>query len=354
MINYGAGPSADEIEVTVFGPGYGEAVSVHVGSGTWILVDSCIDPSSGLPASETYLTQIGVSPTKVSAIVASHWHDDHVRGISRLAEIYSDAEFFLSSVFNNREAAYFLAGYGGNAAPGEAKGGVELFRVIERKGEVYFVHQHSNVMDIPLEARNVNVMAFSPVHAAVAQSVAHMALYLPSDSQAINHAPELNPNLEAVAIHIEVGDGSILLGSDLLEDDVRGWSAVIRDRRCSIRRASSVYKVAHHGSHSGDTPAIWETLLADDPVACMTPFIRGNQRLPTEMDRARIRSYTANAYISSNTSRRPTMEASQRKRLESIGRNITPLNPGFGAVRMRRPFGAQAWTVECFGSSQRL
>ena len=79
MIDYGVAPSPDEIEVTLFGPGYGEAIAVHLGEGTWLLVDSCIDPVSRAPASGTYLEQIGVSVNQVLAIVASHWHDDHVR-----------------------------------------------------------------------------------------------------------------------------------------------------------------------------------------------------------------------------------------------------------------------------------
>lgn len=46
MIDYGAPPAADEIEFSLFGPGYGEAVAVHLGDGTWLLIDSCIDPDS--------------------------------------------------------------------------------------------------------------------------------------------------------------------------------------------------------------------------------------------------------------------------------------------------------------------
>ena len=72
MIDYGTPPAADEIEITLFGPGYGEAIAIHLGEGVWLLVDSCIDPDSKAPASETYLEQIGVNAEQVRAIVASH------------------------------------------------------------------------------------------------------------------------------------------------------------------------------------------------------------------------------------------------------------------------------------------
>lgn len=37
-------PVADELEVSVFGPGVGESVVVHLGHGDWMVVDSCLNP----------------------------------------------------------------------------------------------------------------------------------------------------------------------------------------------------------------------------------------------------------------------------------------------------------------------
>ena len=78
-------PSPDEIEVSVFGPGYGEAIALHIGDGKWILVDSCIEPESKLPASLHYLRSLNVDVNSaVKLVVATHWHDDHIRGISTI------------------------------------------------------------------------------------------------------------------------------------------------------------------------------------------------------------------------------------------------------------------------------
>ena len=38
-----ARPRRDEVEVTLFGPGYGESVVVHAGVDDWLVVDSCLD-----------------------------------------------------------------------------------------------------------------------------------------------------------------------------------------------------------------------------------------------------------------------------------------------------------------------
>lgn len=357
MIDYGAAPAADEIEVTLFGPGFGEAIAIHVGEQNWILVDSCIDPNSGAPASSTYLTRIGVAPNQVRTIVASHWHDDHVRGISRMAASYPEAEFLISSIFNNKEATYFLAAYSGSSAPGQSRGAKELFEVIKQRENVFYVHQRSSVFEINLATgRQVRATALSPVHAAVSQSIAHMAQYLPRSGGGtpINHAPELAPNIEAVAIHIDLGDDAVLLGSDLEDHPRLGWSAVVADKWSGDRRPATAYKVAHHGSHTGDTPAIWTSLLRPDPVACMTPFNLGKHKLPTDIDKARIKGYTQHGYTSSGATRRPDLDSVQLKRLGDICKNLSLVNPGFGAVRLRKCFGTASWAVECFGHAQKL
>ena len=47
-------PCHDELEVSIFGPGIGESVVVHLGYGDWIVVDSCLNPRTRLPAALEY------------------------------------------------------------------------------------------------------------------------------------------------------------------------------------------------------------------------------------------------------------------------------------------------------------
>ena len=120
----------------------------------------------------------------------------------------------------------------------------------------------------------------------------------------------------------------------------------------SGKTQAAVYKVAHHGSHTGDTQAIWTTLLNAEPVACMTPFIKGNVKLPSDSDKQRIMGLTPHRYISSGASRRPNIENTQLKRLSDVCRNLTPINAGSGSIRLRKGIGNAAWQVECFGNAQ--
>jgi beta-lactamase superfamily II metal-dependent hydrolase len=353
MIDYGIAPAPNEIEVIIFGPGYGEAIAIHVGENVWALIDSCIDPYSGAPAQLTYLNRLGIQPSQVRTIVASHWHDDHVRGISKLAESFPDSEFIVSSVFDKREARAFLAAYSGKRAANLNRGTKELYTVIENR-KVYFVHNRSIVFDFKLSSKQVIATALSPVQQAVAQSVAHFAKYIPGNDQSINNAAELTPNFESIAIHIDFGDEAILLGSDLEEHSALGWSALLSDQWSSQRRISSVYKVAHHGSESGDAPCLWTNFLSNNPVALMTPFIKGKHRIPTDSDKIRIMGYTTNAHISSVSTKKPNIDNSQLKRLNNVCNGLSKKNPGFGAVRIRKPFAGKDWSIEHFGNALQL
>ena len=356
MISYGIGPSTDEIEIIIFGPGFGEAIAVHLGEDQWLLVDSCINPKSKLPASSEYLDQIGVGIENVKVIVASHWHDDHVRGISKLASKYPSADFLISGVFNENEARAFLAAYGGSVADGLARGAKELFSVIDGRETVYPVLQRSIVIETLTNGRSIRATALSPSPVAFAQSLAHFAQYLPTKArnEPITHAPELKPNLEAVAIHIDLGDEAILLGSDLEDDGKLGWSAVVSDGWCQNRRKATLYKVAHHGSNTGDHQKIWIDLLKAKPIACLSPFNNGRHRLPTENDKNRIRARVDQAYITSGATRRPDMDNAQLKRLGDICKNLSRVNSGFGSVRLRKKYGQELWRVENFGKAQHL
>ncbi len=354
MINYGAPPAPDEIETTVFGPGYGEAIVVHLGEGSWLLIDSCIDPDSKSPASSTYLEQIGVHVDEVRVIVATHWDDDHVRGISQLAAKYPNADFMISAIFNNEDAAGFASAHNGEASSGLSRGTRELFSVVKAREFVIPLLHRSTVYEAICGGQAVRITALSPVPAAFAQCLSNFAQYLPNIDQPINHAPEIRPNFESVVLHIDAGEDAIILGADMEDHHTYGWSAVIAEEWSRTRQPAIVYKVAHHGLVTGDCPHIWTTLLKKDPIACLTPFTNGRHRLPKDTDKVRIKHKSSSAYISSGASRRPNMDSRQLKRLGDICKNISRVNAGFGAVRLRKQRGASHWNVELFGAAQAL
>lgn len=354
MIDYGAAPEPDEIEVTVFGPGFGEAIAVHLGEGSWILIDSCIDPDTKSPASGAYLEQIGVHVDQVRIILATHWDDDHVRGISQLSVNHPNADFMISGVFDHDDAAGFLSAYSGASSSGLSRGTKELFSVLESREYVIPLQQRSLVFKEKISGHEVLVTALSPIPKTFARFLSSIAQHLPKINQPIKHVPQIRPNFGSVVLHIDVGDDSILLGADMEDDDTFGWTAMIADNWTSTLEKAAVYKVAHHGAKSGDCTGVWTTLLRKDPIACLTPFIFAKHRLPEDTDKARIKNNSSSAYISSGASQRPEMDSRQLKRLADICNNLSLVNPKFGAVRLRTKKGTSQWSAELFGAAQAL
>jgi beta-lactamase superfamily II metal-dependent hydrolase len=355
MYDYGTAPSADEAEIVVFGPGYGEAIAVHLGDRCWLLVDSCLTPTNDLPASIDYLNRIGVGLDAVRVIVASHWHDDHVKGLAKMVASCPNAVLQISGVFNDREAAAFLSAYGGDVAAVHTAGARELFRSILAARSRVFLTQRSIVFeDKNIQGRAMRAVAFSPTQNAVAQFIAHISQYVPQAQKPIQHAPELKPNLEAVVISIDLGGDGILLGSDLEDHGNLGWSAIVGDEWCLSNQRASAYKVAHHGSITGHHPGIWSDLLDPKPVAVLTPFNKAAHRLPNSSDKERIGAHASATYMSSNGSRKPQLDVALHKQMALVGKDIAPVKTGFGAVRFRKKLGSPDWGVELFGQATRL
>jgi hypothetical protein len=123
-------PEPNEIEVSIFGPGYGECCLIHFGGG-WIVIDSCIDVESDRPAALRYLEAIGVNYAQlVKLIVASHWHDDHIRGLAALVKACEQATFCASSALNTKEFLSVLTAYDQNKGIHAGSGTTEIIATL--------------------------------------------------------------------------------------------------------------------------------------------------------------------------------------------------------------------------------
>jgi hypothetical protein len=297
-----------------------------------------------------------VDPANVVAVVASHWHDDHVRGLSDLLSACTNAELFISGVFNDREAMAFLAAYSGKHTKGLSRGTRELYDSVDRTRSAVIPPTHRTLIcQFPIGGRQVSVVALSPTTEGQVRTLAHFAAYVPSDAEEdspVNHAPDLQPNLESVVVHVDLGDDAILLGSDLEHHGLAGWQGIVESRFGSSRRQASVYKVAHHGSITAEYQGIWDLMLIARPTSLMTPFINGSVKLPKDSDRQRIRKASAHSFISSGAGRRAVLDREIEKRLNDLCNNLTPVNNGFGAIRLRRQ--GNHWASTLFGDAMVL
>ncbi|MDP1734606.1 MAG: MBL fold metallo-hydrolase [Sulfuritalea sp.] len=342
----------------LFGPGVGEAIAVHLGEGQWLLVDSCEEKRGMGPVTGHYLDALGVNPGQVLAILSTHWHNDHICGLSNLANKYPEASLFISGALRSEEAMNVLLAYNGRTAARQAKGTSEIYGFLtsrKKPHRVKIAAAQVSLIDKVLNGCNVKVYALSPLQEAYHKAIAHMAQFMAVDGEPINNAPpEPSPNATAVVLHIDVGADAILLGADLEDNKAWGWSAMVEDPWVLARPQASAYKVAHHGSHTGEANCVWDTFLHMEPVVMLTPFNWGCHRLPTEDDRARIKAKAGAAFISSDASRSPDIPSGQLKRMRSICSDIKKVDGALGAVRMRKTPQAKKWAVELFGAARHL
>jgi hypothetical protein len=361
-------PDADEIEVSLFGPGFGESVVVHLTRGVWITVDSCLDKQTLSPAAASYFDTVGVDKAQdVRFVIASHWHDDHVRGIGTLFEECKSAQFVCAHGLQGDQfkglvglySKYF--GSGGSGLNEFTK----VMRVLKnrRRANSLIGPEFASASTIIFESNmgiDILIKALAPSSPAVAAGVAKFVEdLLPRSGQKRSRVPSLGQNDLALAITLRVANLRILLGADLEEDGRAGmgWREVV-SRFGSIDKDHQGIKVPHHGSVTGHSDDVWSEMLIPQPWAVVTPYSRTNPPLPTARDLERIGSLASDLFVTAqkHQSRFTHPNPTVRKQLREMGVVISEEPAAQGLVRLRKkvtnPSGE--WTVELFGDARHI
>jgi len=350
-------PATDEVEISLFGPGYGECVVCHLGDGAWMIVDSCLDPDTRKPVALSYLDGIGVPCTSVARIVATHWHDDHILGLSDLIYAMQAAKLVVTSAFANKEFKSLIQKWAKGTTIFDGNGLGELKKVMTLTSNPILASEDKIIYErqgqIPCR-----VIALSPSDASVLACIARLNQIAPS--LYLTRAPSIRGNDASVVLSIEVGDRRILLGGDLQIRNHRnhGWLAIVDNHKGYDRPKHHVFKIPHHGSKNGDHAEIWEHLLVPDPYAILAPFVGGKTKLPTDADLLRIKTSTTKASLTAQ----PTIgkfrlaNGTVAKTMKGAARSIEVIPHQFGHVRLRGKIGdsPEEWTVEYFGDAQSL
>ncbi len=216
-------PRDCEIELTLLGPGYGESILIHIGDGKWVIVDSFPD-SDERPVALGYLEEIGVDPAQaVVLIVATHWHDDHIRGISQLVERCSVAEFCCASALCRKEFLTLAGALEGRHFSASGSGLRELYSVFSylksaRRKPAYAI---ANRMIYQTQA--CSVWSLSPSDEIFQSFLQSVQSLIPGAGDGKTIIPSLSPNKAAVVLWVSFQRFSLLLGADL---ERRGWQLI--------------------------------------------------------------------------------------------------------------------------------
>lgn len=362
-------PLDDEVEVSLFGPGFGETVLVHLGDQRWMLVDSCEEVETGSVPTLNYLQELEIDFEKqVELIVVTHWHDDHIRGLSKCVRSCKSAKVCFSAALRNQEFLTLVRDVAERSLL-KTSGVTEFHEVLlEFRARPYSSAgaYGGNVVPVTENTRLIGpqdsfstaaeVWALSPSPSLLLRSLSSVADSMGALAEVGEprfRVTEPEGNETSVVLWVQVGDTKLLLGGDLEVRSARsgeGWLGILE----SSGRPSGLaelYKVAHHGSPNGDHERIWEELLSEHPIALVAPFSNGNVVRPAEADVRRICAKSADrAYISGRVGRgrRIRYSPAVERTVREISRSgLHAVEGRMGQIQLRKKVGMDGaqWRV---------
>lgn len=361
----GRPPDPDVLEITVFGPGYGESAVLHLGDGTWGIVDSCFGVwSKDVPAALWYLDFLGVDVgSQVSFVCATHWHDDHIAGLSSVVQACTNAKLYASSAMASEEMIALARLQDNSVLDGY---GIKEFNALLKTCRSLGRKIHRVAQDTVLEAFVIGsepgqVQALSPSSQSVELAIAALAKRIPEAGRPQLNVAATGPNHHSVVTLVTSPHTTALLGSDLevTSDEDTGWAALLKHSICFQGKLASYFKVSHHGSQNGHCDALWGTRLAQpNPSVCVTPWCLMDGYLPTLEDVKRITSLTNRAYVTGHPrskSAAKTMPATVRRELNErrLPLHFAPHATGYVRARWDTT-QSREWAVDCFNEAGKL
>jgi len=327
---------------------------VHTAAGEWLLFDSCINPSDNKPAGLSYLEAIGVSvEDSVKLVVATHWDDDHIAGLARVVEKATSAIVACSGTLTDEDVLAFVYAQEGEETSPLGSGVDELRAILELRGrEIVWAKENVPLCPHP-PGDSPAVVALSPSEDAVARSVESLIEAATGKSVTLRrrYTASEGPNGASIACSVRGPDDRIILGADLVNgpNPAAGWDAVLSNAK--PEGPAAVFKVPHHGSEGAHHDGVWEEMLADDPIAVLTPWTLAGNYLPLERDIERLKRFTDNVFLTAMPALKRVEKAAQVERLirRLHGDQLETLT-GWGHVRARKRVG-DSWRVDLFGDA---
>jgi beta-lactamase superfamily II metal-dependent hydrolase len=350
--NYITPPEPNELEISLFGPGFGECSVVHTGDGNWIIIDSCLTDERR-PAALQYLESMGIDPAiAVTEIVITHPDNDHIGGIASVYKACTNARLVVSTAFTERDMVAWTMLYSQPDPSEMTRASSELARVFEiamaRGTRPIFALQDRVIT----KTANLSLSVLAPSDAKIQAFL--RTVVLPKKSDEKRKPPGLSPNPASVVVLLETPHFGAIFGGDLEETPGRGWTDIMTNSIVfKSSRVPTVYKVPHHGSPNADLPALWAH-FGKSIIAIMTNFNSGKTPRPSPEDVERVLGYTDAAYVcSSRRGSAPKKQHDVEKHLKLIGIKRKRRFSRDGHIRIRM-VPSTAPRVELFGAAAEL
>lgn len=356
-------------EVTLIGTGggYGESIVVHIGNGKWIIIDSCTNPKTKKSLPLEYLTKIGVNLSiDIKMILCTHWHDDHLKGLSQLLIECKSAEFCMAEVTDRKKFLQMVSldALKFNEEPISDSSTYEFNKCLEIakiNGNRIVFAKSNCVLDKTklIDTLFSETFALSPSDHTIECFMNEISTLITEFGSQNKKIPINKPNAKSVAIYLKLGKHAVLLGSDLelSKDDKEGWLNILNHNKV-IDKPASLLKIAHHGSLNGYSERIFSELMDEKPVTKLTPWNK-KDKLPQAEMIAKYRNHSSAIYITSPiklTNKAKKRERDIEKLIAKFNINLMQVPFELGIVRNRIDLNDSIakWKTDLFDSAFKI
>ncbi len=299
-------PKEDELEISIFGPGYGESIVLHVPHVGWGIIDSFVqkfENTSIVPPLEYLLKILDRPYPKLAFIILTHPHEDHCKGIDKIIKEYPGGiervcrydgfglkELRAYNAINNTKLK--------QAAPGLVYAYRAMEEATKKGSQLKDLSEMTLVFDKRIETeRNcfteIRMMALSPSAKSKEKYRKELLnVFRVEEGISITGKDNSDHNLISVALVLKLGNLQVVFGSDVEEgtNNETGWSGIVSNINEPSLWAHLV-KVPHHGSENAHNDLAWEKFCSKGkPIALISPFLKGSVVLPKVNDLERIKA----------------------------------------------------------------
>lgn len=360
-------PDKDEVEITLIGTGggYGESVLLKINQGEWVIIDSCINPVTKSPLPLEYLQNIGVDyKREVKFVICTHWHDDHILGLSEILKECQSAQFCMPTVNDSGKFLHYVGLDASKSKKGSISSFIEFQRCIEilqdrtnvpmkrMKSDLVLYQNNFRLSDGTL--KRIELFSLSPSESVITKFDKELSQLFKQFSLPKKSIPEKSPNDKSAVIYFRYGEFSAMLGADLevSDENNEGWHDI--HRNSVVRQGKSgIYKIPHHGSSNGYNNSIYSDLIETDAILQLSPWNRNNKLPQLDMLQT-YRSHSKNLFITSPVavSEKPKKRDKNTTKLISLfSRKLTEVKFNEGIVRTRQSLISDKVSTETYGAA---
>lgn len=356
MVN--APPLKNEIELTIIGTGggYGESIVIKLAYDEWIIVDSCVDPKTQEPLALWYLNELKINLDFVKLIVCTHWHNDHIRGLSKILSKCLNAELCIPSVNDLKNFLYLCGLDAAKSKKGSKASLTEFSRCLDisKERNIYITKSQADQILYRKEFNNVifNIYSLSPSPKTLHDFDQEVKQLITDFGQSNTAVVNKSPNEKSVALLITFNNERVILGSDLEigKSEHEGWNHIVNYSKVLDTVKSKLYKVPHHGSENAYREDIFNKIVNENATLKLTPY--RSQGLPTAEMLEKYSGHTNSLFLTSqmtHSSKAKKRDKSIEKQILRSVKNISEIKYQLGIVQSRLDYTSDnpSWNTVC-------